>query len=113
MRPGCRPRHHKTPTSKAEAAAAGHIPPSLAVWVPVALDPGDRVRLQIGAQLAIYLAAPGYGEMFSALGFPNLSSVPAPARRDSSSLSRSRLNCLSTSARWALRTKWPGGSLPI
>ncbi|HEV3263963.1 MAG TPA: LLM class F420-dependent oxidoreductase [Acidimicrobiales bacterium] len=55
-----------------EAAAAGRNPPDLAVWVPAALDPGDRARAQISAQLAMYLAAPGYGEMFSTLGFSEL-----------------------------------------
>jgi probable F420-dependent oxidoreductase len=53
-------------------AAAGHTPPRLAVWVPAALEPGDDARAQIAAQLAIYLAPPGYGEMFSELGFPDL-----------------------------------------
>jgi alkanesulfonate monooxygenase SsuD/methylene tetrahydromethanopterin reductase-like flavin-dependent oxidoreductase (luciferase family) len=44
----------------------------LAVWVPVALEPGDEARMQLRAQLAVYLGAPGYGEMFSALGFSEL-----------------------------------------
>ena len=52
-----------------EAAAAGRTAPGLAVWVPVSLDPGDEARAQIRAQLALYLAPPGYGEMFSAMGF--------------------------------------------
>jgi probable F420-dependent oxidoreductase len=56
----------------AEAAAADRPAPSLAVWVPVALDPGDEARAQLAAQLAIYLAPPGYGELFSALGFSEL-----------------------------------------
>jgi probable F420-dependent oxidoreductase len=56
----------------AEAAAAGRTPPRLAVWVPVALDPGDAALIQLAAQLAVYLAAPGYGEMFSELGFGDL-----------------------------------------
>ena len=56
----------------AEAAAAGRIPPRLTVWVPVAVNPGDSARGQLAAQLAVYLAPPGYGEMFSALGFFDL-----------------------------------------
>jgi probable F420-dependent oxidoreductase len=56
----------------AEAATAGRPAPSLAVWVPVALDPGDGARAQLAAQLAIYLAPPGYGELFSAMGFSEL-----------------------------------------
>jgi alkanesulfonate monooxygenase SsuD/methylene tetrahydromethanopterin reductase-like flavin-dependent oxidoreductase (luciferase family) len=56
----------------AEAAAAGRIPPRLAVWVPVAVNPGDEALGQLAAQLAVYLAPPGYGEMFSELGFLDL-----------------------------------------
>jgi probable F420-dependent oxidoreductase len=56
----------------AEAAAAGRPPPRLAVWVAAALDPGDEARAQLAAQVAIYLAPPGYGEMFSELGFADL-----------------------------------------
>jgi probable F420-dependent oxidoreductase len=59
-------------TVDAEAAAAGREPPALAVWVPVALEPGAAARAQLAAQLAVYLAAPGYGEMFSELGFGEL-----------------------------------------
>ena len=53
----------------AEAAAAGRPHPRLAVWVPVALEPGDAAFAQFASQLAVYLAPPGYGEMFSELGF--------------------------------------------
>ncbi len=56
----------------AEAAAAGRTPPRLTVWVPAALEPGDAARGQLAAQLAVYLAPPGYGEMFGELGFPDL-----------------------------------------
>jgi probable F420-dependent oxidoreductase len=56
-------------TVETEARAAGRTPPALAVWVPVALEPGKAGRAQLASQLAIYLAAPGYGEMFSELGF--------------------------------------------
>ncbi len=59
-------------TLDAEAAAVGRTPPRLAVWVPVALDPGAGALAQLAAQLAIYLAPPGYGEMFSELGFEEL-----------------------------------------
>ncbi len=52
-----------------DAAAAGRIPPHLTVWVPVALRPGEAALRQLAGQLAIYLAPPGYGEMFSKLGF--------------------------------------------
>jgi alkanesulfonate monooxygenase SsuD/methylene tetrahydromethanopterin reductase-like flavin-dependent oxidoreductase (luciferase family) len=56
----------------AEAAAAGRIPPRLTVWVPAAVNPGDSALGQLAAQLAVYLAPPGYGEMFSELGFLDL-----------------------------------------
>lgn len=55
------------------AAAAGRpCPPRLSVWVPAALDPGTQAQAQLAGQLAVYLAAPGYGEMFTALGFETL-----------------------------------------
>ena len=56
-------------TLDAEAAAAGRPAPELAVWVPAALEPDDAARTQLASQLAVYLGAPGYGEMFSELGF--------------------------------------------
>jgi probable F420-dependent oxidoreductase len=51
------------------AAAAGSTPPHLTVWVPVAVQPGEAALRQLANQLAIYLAPPGYGEMFCELGF--------------------------------------------
>ncbi|ULL10003.1 LLM class F420-dependent oxidoreductase [Mycobacterium liflandii] len=56
----------------AAAAAAGRAAPRLTVWVPVAVDPGAAAHAQLAAQLAVYLGPPGYGEMFSALGFDRL-----------------------------------------
>jgi probable F420-dependent oxidoreductase len=55
-----------------DASAADRRPPHLTVWVPAALRPGDASLRQAGNQLAIYLAPPGYGEMFSELGFAGL-----------------------------------------
>ncbi|SDG65062.1 probable F420-dependent oxidoreductase, Rv3093c family [Lentzea fradiae] len=43
-----------------------------AVWVPAALDPGPATLRQLRGQLAVYLAPPGYGEMFTALGYGDL-----------------------------------------
>ncbi len=66
----------------AEAAAAARPAPRLTVWVPVALNPGHASRMQLAAQLAAYLAPPGYGEMFCALGFGDLvESARAGTRR--------------------------------
>ena len=63
------------------AAAAGRTPPHLTVWVPVAVRPGDAALRQLAGQLAVYLAPPGYGEMFCELGIRRLSSsVPVTAR---------------------------------
>jgi probable F420-dependent oxidoreductase len=59
-------------TVDTEAAAAGRTAPRLAVWVAVALEPGAAALTQLASQVAIYLAPPGYGEMFSELGFSNL-----------------------------------------
>jgi probable F420-dependent oxidoreductase len=50
-------------------AAAGRPSPHLTVWVPVAVQPGAAALRQLANQLAIYLAPPGYGEMFCELGF--------------------------------------------
>jgi probable F420-dependent oxidoreductase len=55
-----------------EAAAAGRRAPGLAVWVPAALDPGEQALAQLATQLASYLGAPGYGELFARLGFQTL-----------------------------------------
>jgi probable F420-dependent oxidoreductase len=53
-----------------EAAAAGRRGrPRLAVWVPAALDPGEAGQAQLAGQLAAYVGAPGYGEMFAELGY--------------------------------------------
>lgn len=54
------------------AAAAGRPVPRLSVWVPVALEPGRAALGQLQGQLAVYLAAPGYGELFASLGFGGL-----------------------------------------
>ncbi|MCQ4361725.1 LLM class F420-dependent oxidoreductase [Mycobacterium gordonae] len=55
-----------------ERVAAGRPAPRLTVWVPVGLDPGSAAHAQLAGQLGVYLSPPGYGEMFSALGFGEL-----------------------------------------
>ncbi|MGZ4184269.1 MAG: LLM class F420-dependent oxidoreductase [Solirubrobacteraceae bacterium] len=55
-----------------EAATADRRAPRLAVWVPAALDPGERAMAQLASQLSVYLGAPGYGELFAGLGFGDL-----------------------------------------
>jgi probable F420-dependent oxidoreductase len=52
-----------------EAAEAGRPAPRLAVWVAAALNPGEQATAQLAGQLAVYLGAPGYGELFAGLGF--------------------------------------------
>jgi probable F420-dependent oxidoreductase len=65
-----------------EARAAGRVPPPIVVWVSVALEPGDATLKQLAAQIAAYLAAPGYGESFIELGFEELvARARAGARR--------------------------------
>jgi probable F420-dependent oxidoreductase len=59
-------------TLDAQAKAVGRTPPRLAVWIPVALDPGPVTLRQLAAQTAVYLSPPGYGEMFGALGYADL-----------------------------------------
>jgi probable F420-dependent oxidoreductase len=54
------------------AAAAGRMPPHVTVWVPVAVRPGEAALRQLAGQVAVYLAPPGYGEMFCELGFADL-----------------------------------------
>jgi probable F420-dependent oxidoreductase len=56
-------------TLDAVAGTAGSERPRLAVWIPVALDPGPATVAQLASQIAVYLRPPGYGEMFTALGF--------------------------------------------
>jgi probable F420-dependent oxidoreductase len=56
----------------AVADATGRPAPEIAVWVSAALDPGERALAQMAAQIAVYLAPPGYGEMFAELGFGEL-----------------------------------------
>jgi alkanesulfonate monooxygenase SsuD/methylene tetrahydromethanopterin reductase-like flavin-dependent oxidoreductase (luciferase family) len=66
----------------AEAEQSGRARPRLAVWVPVALAPGPEAARQLIAQLAVYLAPPGYGEMFAAAGYgPLVERARAGAKR--------------------------------
>lgn len=55
-----------------DASAAGRMPPKLTVWVPLAMSPGRAAVQQMNSQLAVYLAPPGYAEMFCELGFADL-----------------------------------------
>jgi probable F420-dependent oxidoreductase len=64
------------------AAKAGRPAPRLAVWVAAALEPGEPTRVQLAGQVAVYLAPPGYGELFIALGHGELvARARAGARR--------------------------------
>jgi probable F420-dependent oxidoreductase len=57
---------------QAAADAGRPSPPRVAVWVPAALDPGEAGQAQLAGQLAAYVGAPGYGEMFAELGYAAL-----------------------------------------
>jgi probable F420-dependent oxidoreductase len=59
-------------TVDAHAAEVGRTPPRLAVWILAALEPGPETLRQAAAQTTVYLSPPGYGEMFSALGYSSL-----------------------------------------
>ncbi|WP_217558171.1 LLM class F420-dependent oxidoreductase [Streptomyces sp. GbtcB6] len=54
------------------AQACGRPAPRLAVWVTCAVEPGPAAYHQLASQLAVYLRPPGYGEMFTELGFGDL-----------------------------------------
>jgi probable F420-dependent oxidoreductase len=54
------------------ATAADRTRPHLTVWAPVAVRPGEASLRQAANQLAMYLAPPGYGEMFCELGYAHL-----------------------------------------
>jgi probable F420-dependent oxidoreductase len=56
----------------AEARSRDRPPPEIAVWVTVAREPGPATLAQMAAQVAVYLRPPGYGEMFTELGFGSL-----------------------------------------
>ncbi len=51
---------------------AGRPVPRLAAWLSVCVDPGAPTRAQLANAYAMYLAAPGYGEMFTEAGFGDL-----------------------------------------
>ncbi|WP_163512902.1 LLM class F420-dependent oxidoreductase [Fodinicola acaciae] len=54
------------------AAAIGRPAPRIALWVPAAVDPTEAAWTQLRTTLVGYLAAPGYGEMFTRDGFGEL-----------------------------------------
>ncbi|MFE7167490.1 LLM class F420-dependent oxidoreductase [Streptomyces sp. NPDC057616] len=53
----------------AAAAKAGRTPPSLAVWLPAAVDPEPESLAQVLGSIAGYLTVPGYSDVFAAAGF--------------------------------------------
>jgi probable F420-dependent oxidoreductase len=59
---------------------AGRPPPPLTVWVPVARDPSEAALRQLAGQIAVYLPAPGYSEMFEAAGFGEIVDSARKAR---------------------------------
>jgi probable F420-dependent oxidoreductase len=59
-----------TPDQAAALASAARIPTT--AWVVGALEPGESTRDEVAAQVAHYLAAPGYADMFRSAGFGDL-----------------------------------------
>ena len=53
----------------AAATAAGRPAPTLAAWIPAAIDPDPDSYDELMDSLAGYLEVPGYGEMFTVAGF--------------------------------------------
>jgi probable F420-dependent oxidoreductase len=51
------------------AQRSGRAVPTLAAWVPAAVDPTEAALHQLRRGLVAYVAAPGYGEMFQRAGF--------------------------------------------
>jgi probable F420-dependent oxidoreductase len=70
------------------ADAAGRPAPRLAVWVTASVEPGPATLAQVAEQLAVYLAPPGYGEMFTGLGFGELVAKARGARLRRDALAR-------------------------
>jgi alkanesulfonate monooxygenase SsuD/methylene tetrahydromethanopterin reductase-like flavin-dependent oxidoreductase (luciferase family) len=52
----------------AAARAAGRPAPTLAAWIPAAVDPAPASTAQVVQSLAGYLEVAGYGEMLTAAG---------------------------------------------
>ncbi len=56
-------------TPEQAALLGGSVTIPTVAWVVVALEPGDATRAEFSVQVAHYLAAPGYADMFTAAGF--------------------------------------------
>ncbi|WP_217238774.1 LLM class F420-dependent oxidoreductase [Streptomyces sp. AC555_RSS877] len=52
----------------AAAERAGRTPPTLAAWLPAAVDPEPESLAQVMGSIAGYLTVPGYSDMFTAAG---------------------------------------------
>ncbi|WP_406491909.1 LLM class F420-dependent oxidoreductase [Streptomyces sp. NBC_01604] len=52
----------------AAAVKADRTPPTLAAWLPAAVDPEPESLAQVLASIAGYLTVPGYSDMFTAAG---------------------------------------------
>ncbi|MGW2564628.1 LLM class F420-dependent oxidoreductase [Streptomyces sp. NPDC001537] len=53
----------------AAAEKAGRTPPTLAAWLPAAVDPEPESLAQVLRSVAGYLTVPGYSDVFTAAGF--------------------------------------------
>lgn len=59
-------------TPEQAALLAGSVAIPTVAWVVAALEPGEATRQEVSGQVAHYLAAPGYADMFAAAGFGEL-----------------------------------------
>ncbi len=66
--------------SRLDEAARERPRPSLAVWVPTAVDPGEAAWEQLRRAIVAYLRAPGYTEMFDRAGFGEVVAAAAEGR---------------------------------
>ena len=62
-------------TPEQAAILAGSVTIPTVAWVVAALEPGEATRRQVSGQVAHYLAAPGYADMFVAAGFGDLVAI--------------------------------------
>jgi probable F420-dependent oxidoreductase len=53
----------------AAAGKAGRTPPTLAAWLPAAVDPEPESLAQVLGSIAGYLTVPGYSDVFTDAGF--------------------------------------------
>lgn len=67
-----------TPEQAASLARSSRVP--TVAWVVAALEPGPATRAELAGQVAHYLAAPGYTDMFRRAGFGDIVDIALDGR---------------------------------